>query len=144
MNKFFFIATILFFGVLALPRSISACGNNEGSENDFCKKEVAKNSATKSCCAKAKVNSQTVSKSTHCTDSKIVKHGTQQTDDCCGGNCNHGNCNCAPNSIFFTLTPTLVLARIKSVLLYDCSNFRYQKNYRSNGFYFIWSPPNIG
>ena len=126
IKKFHFLLIILTFGFFATPTLTYACGTNSNkTEKSCCNKDKAKRTDKKDCC-----------KSPH-SNNNI-------NDDGCDGKCKHTSCSCSTSHFAFNLPFTIEL-KFKNCFVESEKNKFYDKQiYLSDGFYTIWTPPNIG
>ena len=132
MNKKIHILLLFIMGVFLIPSVSFACGSSCGGEKTTKIK-------TKGCCAsKNDVQHQSVNKGC-CDSSKSSKQ-----DKGCGGKCKHNSCHCTAPVL------SLILPSFSELTInhFDFSNkkksFTFEKLNISSGFYYIWTPPNIG
>lgn len=113
---YFFIAI---FGLFLVPENAFAFAKKETMS--CCK---TKPTAEKSCCGKTK---------------------SSEKENGCNGKCNKNSCTVNPGLTVAFLSP-LHVSQFSMVWnsVSEKTTFTYPKTSISSGFYFIWSPPNIG
>ena len=125
-RKFHILLIILTLGFFTIPTLTYACGTKTAkTEKSCCKKEKSEKSSKKDCCNKNKSNNDKENKG-------------------CDGKCNDSNCSC-PTTHFAFASPfwTEIKTKIHFAKSKKIKNY-YNENYLSDGFVFIWTPPNIG
>ena len=113
-------------GFFAIPTLTYACGiKSTKTEKSCCKKSEAEKSNKNDCCKK------------HKSKNDKDKKG-------CDGKCNNPNCSCPTNNFAFAL-PFWIETKVKTYFA-ESKKIKsyYNENYLSDGFVFIWTPPNIG
>lgn len=127
------ILVLITFGFLLIPSISFACDSS-------CGKEEGTKTEVKGCCDSKKESQQQTTEKGCCDSDKSAKD-----DDGCGGKCKHPSCNC--------IAPVLNILLISFSELnlnnnFDFSNekktFTFEESTTSSGFYYIWTPPNIG
>lgn len=125
-KKIHILLIILTIGFFATPMLTYACGTNSNkTEKSCCKNDNTDNIEKKDCC-----------KNHHSKNNK--------NDDGCGGKCKHPSCSCPTVHFVFNL-PFFIEISLKKDFTESKKNKFYDKEiYLSDGFYSIWTPPNIG
>ncbi len=120
MKKVYFILIIL-LGFLLMPNLSFAC--NETPKKSSCKTEVKSGNCKVKCCQKKSKN---------------------KSDKCCGGKCGKTTCQIQTVS-FVAVFPNLSEIKNKNFLISTSKPIFYDHETNiADGFYSIWSPPNIG
>lgn len=121
MKQVYYTIFILVLGLAFSPASSYAWGSASGKS--CCKKEVASKTKVKKCCKKA-------SHETGCKEN-------------CGGKCGDKACNCVVLQTTFTIPILDVLAYSNLELLHQKQKFPNLAINLTDGYYSIWTPPNI-
>ena len=126
IKKFHILLIILTLGFFATPTLTYACGTKSTKTEKYCcKKSETKESKEKDCC-------------------KNHKSKNDKENNGCDRKCNNSNCSCPTNNFAFAL-PFGAQTKIKTYFAESKkANSYYNENYLSDGFVFIWTPPNIG
>ena len=131
MNKKILILILVALGFLLIPSISFACGSSS-----CCSGEKTIQTEAKACCNSKKQSSERQS----CDTGKHTKK-----DSGCSGKSKHNSCQCI-SPIFSLVLPTF--SELVFVNSYDFSyhnNSFFCKEFKiSSGFYYIWTPPNIG
>ena len=120
MKKIHFILLVL-IGFSIMPNATFACGMT--SKRASCKTEINSGNCKMKCCQKNSKN---------------------KSDKSCEGKCGKSTCQIQTVS-FGAVLPTFLEINNNNFLVSTSKQIFY--NYETNisdGFYFIWSPPNIG
>ena len=72
------------------------------------------------------------------------KNSTEKSNNGCEGKCGKSSCQVQTIAFGAILPATIVLNINYSLVLSSKQAFYSNKTNTSSGFYFIWSPPNIG
>lgn len=125
--KYRLYSIILTLTVMVVVSPTLSYGHTTKTETSCCKTETTVPSNTKDCCS-----------------SNASESDSTDTSCGCDGKCNNSNCNC-PKTVF----PIVFTLYSKSKDLHHFvfstkTNFYYMQNHLSDGFKFIWTPPNIG
>jgi len=124
-------------GFIINPGDAFACGSK--TDKSFCKMSSSKKEKTKkSCCSKL---SSKKSETKSCCKKDASKPDQEES---CGGTCGDKSCKCVVMSISFTLPSEYRIALLNNRVTTQKQKFSDIETYLSSGFYFIWSPPNIG
>ena len=125
-KKVHILFIILTLGFFATPTLTYACGTKtDKTENSCCKKDKAGQGHKKDCC-----------KNHHSKNNK--------SDDDCGGNCGNSSCSCTTVHFAFNLPFLSGVGSKKYFAISEKLKFYDQQIHLSDGFYSIWTPPNIG
>ena len=129
MRAKIYILILVIIGFLMIPGSSFACGSGCG----------AKKTESKESCNSVKPYKQQSAKKSCCSNVDQSKQGNG-----CSGKCKHNACHCtAP--VLGLIQPSFSELTIN---YFDFSNekksFTFEKSNVSSGFYYIWTPPNIG
>ncbi len=120
MKKFHFIVIVL-IGFFLMPKSTFACGMT--SKKASCKTEMNLGNCKMKCCQ---------------------KKSKDKSDKGCEGKCGKSTCQIQTVS-FGAILPTLSEIKTNYFLVLTSKQVFYNNETNiSSGFYFIWSPPNIG
>ena len=132
MGKKIHILVFIMIGFFLIPSISFACGLGCGS------KKVTK-TESKDCCDSKKDRQQQATEKGCCDSGKHHKQ-----DDGCSGKCKHNSCNCIAPVLNIIFTSFLELKLNNN---FDFSNekksFTLEDSNISDGFYYIWTPPNI-
>ena len=112
---------ILFLGLAFSSTASYACGSGEGKS--CCKKEIEDKSEAKKCSKKE----------TH-------ENGCNEN---CGGKCGDKSCNCLVLQVSFTIPVLEELSITNFELIPQKQKFPNLAINLTDGFYSIWTPPNI-
>ena len=129
MSSKIYILVVVTIGFFMIPSISFACGSGcsskkTESKESFNSEKHSKHQATENGCCNNKNQSK--------------------NDNGCSGKCKHNSCNC--------ITPvlSLILPSFSELTInhFDFSHkkksFTFEKSNASSGFYYIWTPPNIG
>ena len=122
MSTRFFILLIFLFGFILMPSKIFAC--NSKSDKACCKKEITNISKNNDCC---KINN-------YFSKDKNNFKGKCNSESC---HCPHINLKIITSKLQDNLTTLFVFSDKKQ-------KFIVIETYLSSGFFYIWTPPNIG
>jgi hypothetical protein len=124
MKNFLYIGFLIYLGFIQIPIDTYACGKKS------VKTELNKKGADKS--------------NTHSLDccEKEGKKQCEQQGKECNGNCGNPACHCPTNSINFLVTFNNSIFHYLPLL--SKSNFYFQENHYSTGYFSIWLLPKIG
>ena len=123
MKKYHFILLLL-LGIFFTPNAIYACGSH--SEKNTSKKEITEKSKKDSCC-----------------DSEC--HSKTKNQNGCSGKCKHNSCNCITPIVSLILPSLSELNSNNNFALFNKKkSFIHKESNIASGFYYIWTPPNIG
>lgn len=112
-------------GFLTKPTFTFACGtNSDKTEKSCCKKDKAHKTEKKDCCKNHE-----------------SKKGKDSKD--CDGNCKHSSCNCQVVHYAFISTFSTHLNLEFYLVISEKTKSLHTENYLSDGFHYIWIPPNI-
>lgn len=119
--KNFYLVALIVFGFFLMPNAAFACGNS--SKKSCCKTEMNSGNCKMKCCNKKQKD---------------------KSDTGCDGKCGKNTCQIQTVSFGAILQPFIEI-KSKFFLVSNSKQAFYSKEtYLSSGFYFIWSPPNIG
>ena len=121
MKKIHFIL-ILLIGVLLMPNSVLACGNNV--EKTSCSKEMSSHKDMKDCCEK--------------------ENSSKKDHSGCAGKC--GNAMCSVSSIQLGVVSTLPVNLVADLFNFSTEKqkFYHTISLTSEGYTSIWLLPKIG
>ena len=129
MGKKTYILIIVIIGLFMIPSISFACGSG------CCAKKIE----TKKSWNSDKHSKQQSAENECCHNKNKSKNGNG-----CNGKCKHNSCNCT-TSVLSLILPSFSELTINH---FDFSNqkknFTFEEFNTSSGFYYIWTPPNIG
>jgi hypothetical protein len=125
-KKFHIFLFILTFGFFVTPNMTYACGTKSTkTEKSCCKKDNDNKDNKKNC-------------------SKNHNSKNEKNNDGCGGENGQSSCHCSTTNCAFALSFwTETKTNTYFPEFKKCKSY-YIENYHSDGFYSIWTPPNIG
>ena len=129
ISKKIYILILITIGFFMIPSISFACGAGCGT----------KKTESKETCNSDKHSKQQTTKNGCCSTRNQSKHGNR-----CGGKCKHNSCHCTAPVLSLILTSFSELTLNRFDFYNQKKNFNIEQSNISSGFYYIWTPPNIG
>jgi hypothetical protein len=127
------ILLFIMIGFIMTPNIAVVCGSS-------CNKVKIIKTEAKVCCDSKKESQQNKTEKGCCDNGKHDKK-----DQSCGGKCKHPSCKCVAPVLNILLSSFSGLKPNNNFALYtDKKSFTFKESTTLSGFYFIWTPPNIG
>lgn len=115
------VIVLVLFGLFLMPNSTLACGMT--SKKSSCKTEMNSDNCKMKCCQ---------------------KKSKDRSSKGCDGKCGKSTCQVQTVS-FGAIVPQFSEIKLNNIFVFTSKQVFYNnKTNISSGFYFIWSPPNIG
>lgn len=131
MMKSFYVLILLLIGTFLFPEAALACEKMPEESAEACEMNDAKDSEKTTSCDRD-----------CCKKADGFEKASEQKHDC-DGSC-QGNCHQVLTHFNFAL-PTYVSDILRNPdFFFRKDNFHTLKTQPTSGFYFIWTPPNIG